>query len=606
MNFKFKIVNDLSELSNWYTDKPIFCDIETDGLYTDVRMIQMYQPEIDDNIYIYDVAHIGYDKSKYKDKIEVLRNYLLNLHTVWYNASYDLGTLNISPSLNVTSPDTISEDTVYDKRVDDLIYAIKIAYHEFKEFGLKSVVTKLRYTKDMYRGIDTKKVVTTFSLGSYISHSAYTYAAKDVYSLSLMWKDKRIQHVIQNNMAYKVDMISQAYAMVYQQNGLVLNREMWKKEVLRAENEVVKYRKLLPRGFNPNSFKQVRSLLKSTESDKKALIGFIAEGGRRGEDAKNVMYYKRAIKQRSYLKSINYNKVYTKFNVYGTVTGRFNSKGGDLEDGINAQQIPRYYQYLFKSPTKDTSVVDADYSTVELRLAAAIYNEPEMAKIFKEGRDPHLEVAADTSGKKIHPSGKAVEQELYDAENISDSEFVTTVDRTKAKGVNFGFVFGMSSKTFQEYAFNSYGTVYTESEAKDVRLKYFTKFPGFKKFHKYTWNNYKDPKFVAVTALGRKVSPKMGTDAINTPVQGSGAECIKLAIHYLVKDYTPYVLRYIYNIVHDAIYLRVPAGTEQYWSDALVASMTKAWTEICKTYLFKIKDIPIKAEPEVHIYGEAC
>lgn len=574
----FKLITSISDLPKFNKDLPIFSDIETDDLYGPLRMIQLYQPETDDNVYVYDLAPIGYNKSLYDDDYQTLKDYLMDLHTVWFNGSYDLGTMNISPN-----------------KTDDLFYAIKSAYPEFMEFGLKKIVTRLKYTQDLYKGIDVKESVKGFVRGAYISNQAYRYAALDVYALSLIWKDPKVQDIIQNNMSYKVDMISQRYALIYQQNGLLLHRGMWEKELIKAKADVVTYTKLLPSGFNPNSYTQVRAYLGVDKSDAEALIAYALSDSEKAQDATYIIKLKRARKQVSYLTSIEFDRMYTKFNVAGAVTGRFTASGGSLVNGFNAQQIPREYQYLFNQATEDTTVIDADYSTLELRLATAIYNEPAMYKQLKEGRDLHTEMAIATTGKKLHPDG--VQDDVGDREDIQISEYVVKSDRNKAKGINFGYVFGMSAKTFVSYAYTSYGQKYTLAESTLLRKKYFTQYPNIEKYHTYIWDNYKRPGFVVETALGRRVKPSLGTDGINTPVQGSGAETTKLAVHYLIKDNpTVPMLQYIYNVVHDAIYLRVPRGLEDEYGILLEKAMLKAWVEISKTPLFHFKDIPMIAE----------
>ena len=583
----FKIVTTLDDLPEWNPDEPIFSDIETGGLYIDLRLIQFYQPSTDDIVYIYDLAPTGYDNTKYKTDVEDLKNYLKDKWTCWYNASYDLGTLNMTT-----------------EKFDDLYYAVKSAYPEFAQqgFGLKKIVKMLRYTQDMYKTTEEDYGAKGFPKGSYIPQSAFRYASYDVIALSKIWKDPKIRNIVQNNLAYKVDILSLKYAIQYQQNGLLLNREAQQKELKKAREDVVHYTALLPAGFNPNSYKQVREYLDIEKSDRETLTILSLGNDQRAKDADSIIHLKRAKKQVSYLESVNFNKMYTKFNVAGAVTGRFTSSGGDLPNGFNAQQIPRDYQYLFNSPTEETSVIGADYSTLELRLAAALYNEPVMYKLLKEGKDLHTEMAINISGKKLHEDGV-----IYTTRNfrdISDSPYIDSNDRQNAKVVNFGFVFGMSADKFIIYAKTSYGIEYTEEEGRNLRSKYFKLYPSIANYHKNIWKHYKDKSFVVKTALGRVIKPKLGTDAINVPVQGSGAETTKLAVHYLVKDYGEEVLNYIYNVVHDAIYLRVPAGTEDYWKVALNKSMIKGWTEISKTELFHFKDIPMIAEVDVYRYNQ--
>lgn len=578
----YKIIYLLEDLPKFSTELPVFADIETDDLYGPIRMIQLYQPSVDSMVYIYDLAPTGYDITKYEPNYQDLRDYLMPLHTVWYNSSYDLGTMDIAPN-----------------KVDDLFYAVKSAYPEYMEFGLKKIVKKLRYTQDMYKGISTDEVTKGFVRGSYISKQAYDYAALDVYALSLIWEDRKIQNVIQNNLSYKVDILSQHYALQYQQNGLYLDRNMWEVELNKAKSDVVTYTKLLPIGFNPNSFKQVRAHLGIESSDHEALITYAMSDKDNAIDADSIIRLKRGLKQVSYLRSIEFDKMITKFNVAGAVSGRFTSNGGSLPNGFNSQQIPRNYQKLFNQPTEDTVVIDADYSTLELRLAAAIFADQYMYNQLKQGRDLHTDIAISTTGKELHPDGLVDDGDLW--REINTGKWVTKTDRTKAKAVNFGFVFGMSAKSFIPYAFTGYGLKYTISEATDVRNKYFAMYKDIAKHHSYVWDNYKKPGFVVETALGRRVKPKMGTDGINIPIQGSGAECTKLAVHYLIKDNpTIPMIKYIYNVVHDAIYLRVPREDEGLISTLLNEAMLKGWSEISKTKLFHFKDIPMIAEVEVY------
>ena len=589
---KVKIISKVEELPKLLQNEPTFCDIETEQLYMGTRLIQFYQPSTDDTIYIFDVAPLGYSQTNYNSILEQVKNFLKPLHTVWYNSSYDLGTMNI-----------ITE------RVDDLFYAVKTAYCQFQEFSLDVVVEKLGFGH-LYASLDKKSLQKAgFKKGAYLSQAQLTYSATDVYALSLMWKDTRIQQVIENNTAYKVDMKSQLYAVTYQQNGLVVDLETRNKYLVKAIEEIAEYSALLPDKFNPNSYKQVRAYLDIEDSDHEALVKYALSDKELAPKAKAIIDLKRALKEKSYLESINYDKMYTKFNVAGAITGRFTSSGGDIPNGFNAQQIPRQFQKLFKADTETTSVVGLDYATLELRLACAIFNEPEMYRQLKEGEDIHTSMAMMVTGKPLHPDGLQGDKNAKSGMADKVYDFVTHKDRTDAKAVNFGYVFGMSAAKYQNYAFVSYGVKVTLDQAVDMRDKYFKKYPNFRKYHDYVWSNYSKPGFFYETALGRRVKPKLGTDGINGPVQGSGGETTKLAVHYLIKsdcqrlglnpetEWTKSeVIKYLFNVVHDAIYLRVPKEENAIWRKRLSQAMVKGWEEISKSKLFAFKDIPMPVD----------
>ncbi|MCD6320401.1 MAG: hypothetical protein J7M03_06940, partial [Candidatus Desulfofervidaceae bacterium] len=533
---EYKIVSSVTDLPKFDSELPILSDIETGGLYINLRMCQFLQPQTSDTIYIVDIAQTGFNEVTYQQELQLLKDFIMGHHTVWWNSAYDLGTMNISPG-----------------KVDDLFYAVKTAYPEFQDFGLKKVVKKLRYTKDLYASTDETHGAKGYPKGSYISRSGYRYAAIDVLALSLILIDPKVRNVIENNMAYKVDILSLQYSLVYQQNGLLLNRDNWKKELAKAKENRDKWTLEIPSDLNPNSWMQVRKYLGTDKSDAEALIAYSLSGRPLAKQAAAIIKVKKHRKEVSYLESINYDKMITKFNPAGAISGRFTSAGGDVENGFNSQQIPRQFQYLFNSATKDTVVIDADYSTLELRLACTIFGSEHMRKQLKDGRDLHTDmVLATNPNKELHPDGviKSLGTE------IDTGKYVTSEDRVKAKAVNFGFCFGMSAPSFVNYAYTSYGVEYTQEGAAKVRNDYFKLYPEFKILHNHIWSHYKDREFTVQTALGRRIKPRLGTDGINIPVQGSGAETTKLAVHYLVKDNPDYpILSWIYNVVHDAIYM---------------------------------------------------
>ena len=584
---KIKIVTKLEELPQFSPDSPLFSDIESQGLYVGTRLVQMYQPDIDDAIYLFDCAPVGYRASGYNQTLEDLKAYMKPLHGVWYNCAYDLGCLNLVQN-----------------NLDDLFFAVKTAYPEFQEFSLDIVITKL--FGDLYSGLDKKSLQKAgFKLGAYLSQAQYRYAATDVLALSLMWKDAKIQKVIQNNLAYKVDIISQKYAVRYQQNGLLVDNINREKLLAEAIKKIAELRLELPAGFNPNSYKQVREYLNITESNNDALVRRSLAGDELAPKARAIINLKRTIKEKGYLESITHTYMYTKFNVAGAATGRFTSSGGDLENGFNAQQIPRQFQKLFKADTEETTVIGRDYSTLELRLACAIFPEPVMYQQFMAGEDLHTSMAMLVTGKELHADGLLGDEGAIEYGSLG-GKYVTKNDRTVAKSINFGYIFGMSAGTYQQYAFTNYGLELDIKDAEALRNKYFEKYSSIKAYHNKIWGEYSKASFVYTTALGRRVKPRLGTDAINGPVQGSGAETTKLATHWLIRadcerlglDYKTEweqceVIKYIFNVVHDAIYLRVPKDAKDIWTKSLEVAMVKGWEEISKTPLFKYKDIPM-------------
>ena len=545
----FKHIISTEHLPTFSRELPVFCDIETDGLYTNPRIIQMYQPST-----YTDVQIIDFDKIPYDTIIELLKP----LHTVWYNASYDLGTLNI-----VTA------------KIDDLFYAAKMAFPEFQKYSLDVVVDKMKLG-NFYENIDKKAMQKArFIKGAYLSQKQLTYAATDTIVLNEMFHNPRIQAVIKNNLAYKVDIHSLVYTIAWQQNGLDVIEPNRQKYIKDAESRIDAVKDFLPKGLNVRSPKQVKEYLGSESSDKPTLTRRIIYEN--DKEAQAILDLRKALNDISKLDSYAHKNVVGRFNPYGTVTGRYNCTGGDIPNGINMQNYPRQFKSVFGVVDDDYVVMGADYSTLEVRIACAVYGEPSMYKALKQGLD-------------LHRYTYSMMAKLpYDDPSINQE------NRNQAKPVNFGFTFGLSAKNFVEYAFDLFGLKYTLEQATEFRKQFFDAYPAFAEYHSKVFRAMAKGNYIAYTALGRPVSPKLGTDAINIPVQGSGGECTKLAVHFMVKEDIR-SLQTIINVIHDAIYLKVKVDEKDYWADLLQRSMVKAWNEISKSSLFKYHDIPMPVE----------
>lgn len=556
---QFIVPQHISELPSFHQMLPTFCDSETDGFYINTRLVQMYQPEASDLIYVLDTDIIP---------LEDIKAVLKPLHTVWHNASYDFGTLRMTTA-----------------QFDDTLYLSKLAYPDWQEYGLDKVIAKLGHTH-LYDGIDKKGMQKSgFRKGAYLSNAQLCYSATDVYALSQIWQNKMIQKC-RDILAYKFDIISLRYSIQYQQNGLVVHQQSVRKELDKIEDEIKANEQALG-SLNPNSPKHCKEALGVESTDKNTLIHLITNGNKL---AKLVYDQRRLLKRRTMLHSYNFPKVYTFFNPAGAITGRFTSSGGDLPNGINAQQITRNLQYMFNQNTYDndgncTSVVlHADFSTAELRAGCSIMKDAKMYEELKAGMDLH-KIAATLAIPK-------------------DPKDVTKEERQKGKAISFGFIFGMSADSFQEYAYVNYGVTFTLEECRVIKKAYSDRYPQINKYHKEKWNNYRtDP---VVTPLGHRAKARLGTDAINHATQGCIAETTKLAVHYLVKE-DKRALDNIFNIVHDAEYLRIWKQPDaksvtiedvEYWAKLMISTMKKGWAEICKMPMLYYKDIPMPVELE--------
>ena len=216
----------------------------------------------------------------------------------------------------------------------------------------------------------------------------------------------------------------------------------------------------------------------------------------------------------SLLKSLSKDtgRIHANFKMTGTRTGRFSCSKPNL------QQIPRdkVFRALFKAPAGKTFVI-ADYSQMELRVAAIVANEEKLLEAYKEGKDTH----AITAGMLLN----------------KEPEDVTKQERQLAKAVNFGLLYGQGAKGLKDYASSSYGVEISESEAKAYRDAWFKAYPAFATWH-YTARISSERMMAVTTPLGRKrgfCSSQEGdtysaTKAYNTPIQGGAAEVMLAAL----------------------------------------------------------------------------
>lgn len=240
-------------------------------------------------------------------------------------------------------------------------------------------------------------------------------------------------------------------------------------------------------------------------------------------------------------------RLFTAYNIAGTVTGRLSS---------NMQQVPReilirsIIGYSEESNAKrrargkpEKRFVEADFSQVELRIAAMLSRDPALTKAFTTGGDPHYETAASVLGKP-------------------QSE-ITKEERKMAKAVNFGFLYGMGAKKFRKYADEKYGVKVTLEEAIEYRKAFFKKYKALTRWHDRQRRLVRNLEHVS-SPIGRvRHLPEINSsddflqgqaerEAINAPVQGFASDLTVLSMVLLHEKLDGKRGRVIGN-VHDSV-----------------------------------------------------
>ena len=203
-----------------------------------------------------------------------------------------------------------------------------------------------------------------------------------------------------------------------------------------------------------------------------------------------------------------------------TATGRLASQNPNLQNIPVRSEGGKLIRRAFIARNEEYSILSADYSQVELRLMAALSGDPSMISAFTEGRDIHAETAA----------------RLY---GIPSSE-VTSDMRRAAKTVNFGIIYGISAFGLSQRLDCPRG------EAAALIENYFTQFPGVKNFMDKLVEDARAKGYAETLCGRRRRLPDLASSnfnlraaaertAINTPIQGSAADMIKIAMIRVAK-----------------------------------------------------------------------
>ena len=207
--------------------------------------------------------------------------------------------------------------------------------------------------------------------------------------------------------------------------------------------------------------------------------------------------------------------IHTSYNQAVTATGRLSSNNPNLQNIPVRTEQGREIRRAFVPRNEEFTLLAADYSQIELRIIAHLSGDPAMVNDFNMGHDIH----AATAAKVFHVP----------------MEQVTKEQRSRAKAVNFGIIYGMSAFGLAERMELS------RSEAADIIKKYFEEYAGIKAYMNRSIALAKERGY-AETILGRRrymrdinssnsvVRGFAERNAINAPIQGSSADMIKIAM----------------------------------------------------------------------------
>jgi DNA polymerase-1 len=247
----------------------------------------------------------------------------------------------------------------------------------------------------------------------------------------------------------------------------------------------------------------------------------------------------------------------------------------------NLQQIPRgpEFRALFRAKP-DHLIVACDYSQIEIVTAAIIAGDVEMLTLLRRGEDIHRAVGAIVLG--------------------TTPDRVTKDERTLAKAVNFGLLFGGGAGGLQAYAHTSYGVEMSEAQARVIIAEYFATFTDLKQLRNEAYREVDRAKaegrFLTVrnlVGMRRILSTEKGslkpTTFLNTRIQSSAAYGLKAALRKLGERG---LNQYVVAVVHDEIVLEVPIAL----ADDIGAQTRDTMIAGMKTVLGKYAPVVVDVE----------
>jgi DNA polymerase-1 len=267
-------------------------------------------------------------------------------------------------------------------------------------------------------------------------------------------------------------------------------------------------------------------------------------------------------------------RVHTSYAQAVAVTGRLSSNNPNLQNIPVRTERGREIRKAFIPRDENHVLLSADYSQIELRIVAAISGDPAMCEAFQQGKDIHTATAA-----KVY--------------NVDEKDVVKEM-RYKAKSVNFGIIYGQGAFGLAD------NLGISRTEAKEIIDNYKKQFSGIQRYMDDTMNFAREHGYVQ-TLVGRKrwlrdinssnftVRGFAERNAINSPIQGTAADMIKLAmvkIHQVFKE----------NKFRSKMILQV--------HDELVFDAIKEEVEVIKPIILECmrqalplpNDVPVEAE----------
>lgn len=279
-------------------------------------------------------------------------------------------------------------------------------------------------------------------------------------------------------------------------------------------------------------------------------------------------------------------RVHPSFYLHRTSTGRSASADPNAQNFPKRGDLAKAFRSIFVAPPGWT-IIEADLSQAELRIAAVEAGETNMINLYRQGVDIHANTGAAVSGNDPARvlANKKSDTLLLDVANdwpgsgdflqkmqpgarqkATVADFIAQL-RYQAKAVNFGFLYGMQWRGFKTYAKVEYGIDYTDAQCQEIRENFFTAYPGLLDWHARVEELVREQGYVralhgairhlpSIYSVKRSVQAEAVRQAINSPVQRFASDLGIMALWRICRDAPPEYVRPA-AFIHDALVLYV-------------------------------------------------
>ncbi len=331
--------------------------------------------------------------------------------------------------------------------------------------------------------------------------------------------------------------------------------------------------------FNINSPKQLGvilfeklnlSALKKTKTGYSTDVEVLEDLSDKHPIAQKILEYRQIVKLKStYVDGLinlidDTGRIHSKLNQTVAATGRLSSTEPNLQNIPIKTEAGRQIRRAFVSEDQNHLLVDADYSQIELRVLAHISNDEKFIDAFRNNEDIHTRTASEVFGVP--------------------KESVTSIMRSRAKAVNFGIVYGLGDFSLAK------DLGITRKEAKQYIDNYFNRYPNVKKYMIDIVAEAKEKGYVTTLLNRRRFIPEVSSKnaivrnageriAMNTPIQGTAADIIKIAMIKVYNELKSQKLKSKLILqVHDELIIETHKDELEVVKDIIKRNMESALT----------------------------